>query len=56
MPRRLRLNVPGGFYHVTLRGNHRRRFSSRTTTATLLNVIVERALSNPMRASTPTAG
>lgn len=23
MPRRLRLHVPGGFYHVTLRGNHR---------------------------------
>lgn len=23
MPRQLRLHVPGGFYHVTLRGNHR---------------------------------
>ncbi len=23
MPRRLRTHVPGGFYHVTLRGNHR---------------------------------
>lgn len=23
MPRRLRIHVPGGFYHVTLRGNHR---------------------------------
>ena len=23
MARRLRLHVPGGFYHVTLRGNHR---------------------------------
>ncbi|AMN47531.1 hypothetical protein ACG33_10560 [Steroidobacter denitrificans] len=24
MPRRLRLHIPGAFYHVTLRGNHRR--------------------------------
>ena len=23
MPRPLRLHVPGAFYHVTLRGNHR---------------------------------
>lgn len=23
MPRPLRLHIPGGFYHVTLRGNHR---------------------------------
>lgn len=23
MPRRPRLHVPGGFYHVTMRGNHR---------------------------------
>jgi 1,2-phenylacetyl-CoA epoxidase PaaB subunit len=24
MPRKLRIHVAGGFYHVTLRGNHRR--------------------------------
>ena len=23
MPRQLRIHVPGAFYHVTLRGNHR---------------------------------
>jgi len=25
MPRRPRLHVPGGIYHVVLRGNHRQR-------------------------------
>lgn len=25
MPRRPRLHVPGGFYHITMRGNHRQR-------------------------------
>jgi putative transposase len=50
MPRRPRLHVPGGFYHVTLRGNHRQpiffRESDRArldeTVAESLDVLVAR--------------
>jgi putative transposase len=44
MPRRLRVHIPGGFYHVTLRGNHRRTIFQSEEDARQLNVIVERAL------------
>jgi len=44
MPRRLRVHVPGGFYHVTLRGNHQRDIFIVDSDRHLLNTIVARAL------------
>ena len=44
MPRRLRIHVPGGFYHVTLRGNHQQPIFERDEDRWLLNLIVARAL------------
>lgn len=44
MARRLRIHVPGGVYHVTLRGNHRQSIFYRRSDRTLLELIVERAL------------
>lgn len=44
MPRRLRLHVPGGFYHVTLRGNHQQDIFSCHGDRSLLNSIVAKAL------------
>jgi putative transposase len=46
MPRRLRVHVPGGFYHVTLRGNHRRAIFIEEGDQRVLNAIVARALAN----------
>jgi putative transposase len=42
MPRRLRVHVPGGFYHVTLRGNHRRAIFIEGGGQRVLNAIVAR--------------
>jgi putative transposase len=44
MPRRLRIHVPGGFYHVTLRGNHRQPVLRCDADRGLLNLIVARAM------------
>jgi putative transposase len=44
MPRPLRIHVPDGFYHVTLRGNHRQAIFTRDCERTLLNTIVARAI------------
>jgi putative transposase len=44
MPRSLRLHVPDGFYHVTLRGNHQQNIFFRDCDRGLLNIIVARAL------------
>lgn len=44
MPRRLRVHVPGGFYHVTLRGNHQQDVFVAEDDRHLLNRIVARAL------------
>ena len=44
MPRRLRIHVPGGFYHVTLRGNHRQPVFRCDADRGLLNLIVARAI------------
>lgn len=44
MPRRLRVHVPGGFYHVTLRGNHQQDIFTAENDRTLLNLIVARAI------------
>lgn len=44
MPRRLRIHVPGGFYHVTLRGNHQQAIFHCDGDRSLLNKIVSRAL------------
>lgn len=44
MPRPLRIHVPGGFYHATLRGNHRQDIFRLDSERVLLNKIVERAL------------
>lgn len=44
MPRRLRIHVPAGVYHVTLRGNHREPIFFAGADRSLLNVIVARAL------------
>ena len=44
MPRPLRIHVPGGFYHVTLRGNHRQDIFHHARERSLLNIIVARAL------------
>lgn len=40
MARKHRLHVPGGFYHVTLRGNHRQSIFFREADRTLLDSIV----------------
>jgi REP element-mobilizing transposase RayT len=45
MPRRPRIHSPGGFYHVTLRGNHRRAIFVEEGDQRLLNAIVARAIS-----------
>jgi REP element-mobilizing transposase RayT len=44
MPRRPRIHLPGGFYHVTLRGNHRRAIFVEEGDQRLLNTIVARAV------------
>ncbi len=44
MPRPLRIHAPDGFYHVTLRGNHRQAIFARDSERTLLNTIVARAI------------
>lgn len=44
VPRRLRLHLPGGFYHTTLRGNHRENIFAVVNDRLLLNTIVEQAL------------
>ncbi len=44
MPRPPRLHVPGGFYHATLRGNHREAIFSVESDRALLNSIVKSAL------------
>jgi REP element-mobilizing transposase RayT len=44
MARRLRLHVPGGFYHVTLRGNHQQPIFFAATDRDLLNRIVAEAI------------
>ena len=44
MARSLRLHVPGGFYHVTLRGNHRCPVFYAARDRDLLDRIVERSL------------
>ena len=46
MPRRLRVHLTGGFYHVTLRGNHQRAIFFTDSDRHLLNVIVARTLAN----------
>lgn len=46
MARALRLHVPGGFYHVTLRGNHRQPVFFSDGDRDLLDRIVERALAD----------
>lgn len=44
MPRRPRIHVPGGFYHVTLRGNHQQPLFECDHDRDLLNKIVARAI------------
>jgi len=44
MPRPPRIHLPGGFYHATLRGNHRQDIFLQDCERTLLNKIVARAL------------
>jgi putative transposase len=44
MPRRHRIHVPGGFYHVTLRGNHQQNIFRAEADRLLLNKIVARAI------------
>ena len=44
MPRRPRLHVPGGFYHVTLRGNHRQAIFFRDSDRSRLDEIVAESL------------
>jgi putative transposase len=44
MPRRLRVHLPGGFYHVTLRGNHQQAIFFSDRDRTLLNGIVAEAI------------
>ena len=46
MPRRLRVHLTGGFYHVTLRGNHQRAIFFTDSDRHLLNAIVARTLEN----------
>lgn len=44
MARRLRLHVPGGFYHVTLRGNHQQPVFFRDADRLLLDSIIADAI------------
>ncbi len=44
MPRALRIHAPGGFYHVTLRGNHRQRIFFSTADRAVLDSIVADAI------------
>lgn len=44
MARRLRLHVPGGFYHVTLRGNHRQPIFFADSDRDLLDAVVAEAV------------
>jgi REP element-mobilizing transposase RayT len=44
MPRRPRIHQPGGFYHVTLRGNHQRDIFFSSADRALLNSIVAKAI------------
>lgn len=44
MARSLRLHIPGGYYHVTLRGNHRHPIFFAASDRDLLDRIVERTL------------
>lgn len=44
MTRRLRLHVPGGFYHVTMRGNHRQPIFYRAADRDLLDRVVANSL------------
>jgi putative transposase len=44
MPRPLRIHQPGGFYHVTMRGNHQRDIFYADGDRHLLNKIVARAI------------
>jgi putative transposase len=44
MPRSPRIHLAGGFYHVTLRGNHQQPLFHARRDRTLLNIIVARAL------------
>jgi REP element-mobilizing transposase RayT len=44
MPRPLRIHVPEGFYHVTLRGNHRQPIFVHGSERVLLNKIVAREI------------
>ncbi|HEX5161086.1 MAG TPA: transposase [Steroidobacteraceae bacterium] len=44
MPRKLRIHVAGGFYHATLRGNHRQNIFRHDGERTLLKTIVTRAI------------
>jgi putative transposase len=44
MPRRLRVHLPGGFYHVTLRGNHQHDIFFAEEDRALLNLITARAI------------
>jgi REP element-mobilizing transposase RayT len=44
MARRLRIHVPGGVYHVTLRGNHQQPIFFHLADRSLLDLIVARAL------------
>jgi putative transposase len=44
MPRRLRVHLPGGFYHATLRGNHQQPLFRMDSDRRLLDAIVEKSL------------
>lgn len=44
MPRPLRIHVPNGFYHATLRGNHQQAIFRQESERQLLNGIVARSL------------
>lgn len=44
MPRRRRIHLPGGFYHVTLRGNHRQPVFACDQDRHRLNLIVARSV------------
>ncbi|MEJ0087987.1 MAG: transposase [Pseudomonadota bacterium] len=44
MPRRLRLHLPGGFYHATLRGNHQQALFRAESDRRLLDAIVQKSL------------
>ncbi|MBM4195469.1 MAG: transposase [Gammaproteobacteria bacterium] len=46
MPRPLRVHVPGGFYHVTLRGNHRQAIFFSLRDRNLLDDIVAQTISH----------